>query len=139
LLVSVLPHLEQPQKAIDEAYRVLKPGGVFYVSAPFLNPFQKDPIDLVRFTCDGVAKLCARFERIDSGFNRGPASTMTELNVYFLALLFSFNSTILFRLNHYVFRWLFSWLKYMDVFLGQYKLAHLLHTGSFFVGRKPKA
>lgn len=38
--LAVLEHLEDPQAAVDEAFRVLKPGGVFVATCP--NPFWDD-------------------------------------------------------------------------------------------------
>lgn len=38
--LAVLEHLDNPQKAVDEAYRILKPGGVFVATCP--NPFWDD-------------------------------------------------------------------------------------------------
>lgn len=37
LSVSVLEHMSQPEKAIKEAYRVLKPGGLFIYTVPTLE------------------------------------------------------------------------------------------------------
>jgi len=90
--VSVLEHVRYPSKVVAEIFRILKPGGVIYVSVPFVFPFHADPDDFWRFSYKGVLILCEQFERIDSGFNRGPASTMHHLLVHFLAMLFSFTA-----------------------------------------------
>lgn len=87
--VSVLEHVRYPQKVMQEIYRILKPGGIVYISVPFVFPFHADPDDFYRFSFKGIAILCERFQCVDSGFNRGPASTMHHLLVHFMAMLFA--------------------------------------------------
>ena len=135
--VDLLQHIHRPHKAVSELFRILKPEGVLYITSPFIYPFHSDPYDFNRFSCDGLAVLCERFEKVDSGFNRGPASTFCHLSVHFFALLFSMNSSALHTANLYVFRWLLFWIKYLDVFLAKYKMAKTLHNGAYFIGRKP--
>jgi SAM-dependent methyltransferase len=137
--ISVLEHVRDPQRVVREIYRILKPGGVIYVSVPFVYNFHGDPDDFYRFSFRGVAILCEAFERLDNGFNRGPASAMQQLLPRFLAILFSFNSDTLYSVNLYVFRWGLAWMKYLDRFIGNYKMAYLIHGSSYFIGRKPIA
>ena len=135
--VSVLEHVRYPQKVVSEIFRILKPGGIVYVNVPFIFPYHADPDDFYRFSYRGITILCEAFEHIDSGFNRGPASTMHHLLVHFLAMLFSFNSRILYGVNVDLLRWLLFWVKYLDKFLAKYQMAYVIHTGSYFIGRKP--
>jgi SAM-dependent methyltransferase len=135
--VSVLEHVRYPQKVVSEIFRILKPGGVVYINVPFVFPYHADPDDFYRFSYRGIVILCEGFERIDSGFNRGPASTMHHLLVHFLAMLLSFNSRTLYGINVDVFRWLLFWVKYLDSFLAKYQMAYVIHAGSYFIGRKP--
>jgi SAM-dependent methyltransferase len=135
--ISVLEHVRYPQRVMSEIFRVLKPGGIVYVNVPFIFPYHSDPDDFYRFSYRGIDILCEAFERIDSGFNRGPASTMHHLLVHFLALLFSFNSRALYGVNVDLFKWLLFWVKYLDKFLAKYQMAYVIHAGSYFIGRKP--
>jgi SAM-dependent methyltransferase len=135
--VSVLEHVKNPQQAMKEIFRILKPGGIVYVNVPFIFPFHADPDDFYRFTYKGIDLLCDGFERIDSGFNRGPASTMVHLMVHFMAMLFSFNSRMLYGVNVDLFTWMLFWVKYLDKFLARYQMAYVIHAGSYFIGRKP--
>jgi SAM-dependent methyltransferase len=50
LITSVLEHLEEPQRAIDETYRLLRPGGHLLVSAPFFWHLHEEPRDFYRFS-----------------------------------------------------------------------------------------
>ncbi len=136
--VSTLEHVRYPQKVVAEIYRILKPGGLLYINVPFIFPFHADPDDFYRFSCNGVNILCEKFERLESGFNRGPASTMHHLLVHFLAMLFCFNSRMLYGINVDLFRWLLFWVKYLDAILSQYSMANVIHTGAYFIGRKPE-
>jgi SAM-dependent methyltransferase len=136
--ISVLEHVRYPEKVVAEMYRILKPGGLIYINVPFIFPFHSDPDDFRRWTSDGILILCENFERIASGWNRGPASTMHELLVKFAALLFSFNSQRLYGVMLDVFGWAFFWVKYMDVWMAKHPNAKVLHAGTYFLGRKPR-
>lgn len=57
LCISVLEHLENPQKAVNEMGRVLKRGGILIVAAPFLFPMHDVPNDYWRFTKYGLKYL----------------------------------------------------------------------------------
>jgi hypothetical protein len=39
---------------MKEINRILRPGGIVYISVPFIFPFNKDPQDLYRFTSYGI-------------------------------------------------------------------------------------
>ena len=83
------------KKVVREIFRIaVKPGGIIYISVPFIFPFHADPDDFYHFSYQGI-DLCEDFECIDSGFNRGPALTMHHLLVHFMAMLFCFNSKTL--------------------------------------------
>jgi SAM-dependent methyltransferase len=135
--VSTLEHVRYPHKVVSEIYRILKPGGLLYINVPFVFPFHADPDDFYRFSCNGIKILCEQFEQLDSGFNRGPASTMHQLLIHFFAMLFCLNSRTLYGINVDVFSWLLFWVKYLDAFLARYSMANVIHTGAYFIGRKP--
>lgn len=66
---QVLEHVEgDPQAAIDETHRVLKPGGFAIHTTCFINPIHAAPNDFWRFTPQALRLLCRRFqETIDVG------------------------------------------------------------------------
>jgi SAM-dependent methyltransferase len=65
LCTEVLEHLQEPQRAIDEMYRVLKPGGTLLLTTRFLFPIHDAPHDYYRFTKYGLRYLLRKFEILD--------------------------------------------------------------------------
>lgn len=57
VLLDVLEHLPAAMRAIAEANRVLRPGGVLIVQVPFLYPLHDEPFDFTRWTCHGLCDL----------------------------------------------------------------------------------
>jgi len=58
---QVLEHLEgEPQAAIDESFRVLKPGGLALHTTCFINPMHECPNDYWRFTPQALQLLTAK-------------------------------------------------------------------------------
>jgi SAM-dependent methyltransferase len=68
---AVLEHLEFPDKAVREMYRVLRPGARAYAATPFLQAFHGYPDHFQNFTLNGHRRL---FERAGFLIERiGPA------------------------------------------------------------------
>lgn len=89
LSIQVLEHLQNPEKAISEMSRVLKSGGMLFLSTNFLYPRHGSPHDYFRFTCDGLKTICNKHGlKIISiephgGFPAMCAQFMYELPTYF--------------------------------------------------------
>lgn len=67
--IEVFEHLSKPEVAAREVHRVLKPGGVAYISVPFLFHVHGDPFDFTRFTQTGLEVLFESFRKCEvSGF-----------------------------------------------------------------------
>src|SRR3954463_9838497 len=65
LCTEVLEHLPEPQRAIDEMFRVLVPGGQLLLTTRFLFPIHDAPHDYFRFTKYGLRHLLRRFEIVE--------------------------------------------------------------------------
>ncbi len=61
---QVIEHLENPQKAINESYRVLKTGGIAIHTTCFINYIHCFPKDFWRFSPDTLKYLCRDFSEI---------------------------------------------------------------------------
>jgi 2-polyprenyl-3-methyl-5-hydroxy-6-metoxy-1,4-benzoquinol methylase len=57
LCSEVLEHIPQPNKAISEVYRILRPGGKFILSVPYLGRLHEEPFDYFRYTKYGLQFL----------------------------------------------------------------------------------
>lgn len=64
LATEMLEHLHTPQKAIDEMYRVLKPGGRVILTTRFIFPLHNIPGDYWRFTRYGLTHLFRNFKHV---------------------------------------------------------------------------
>ncbi len=81
ICLSVLEHVREPQKAVEEIKRVLRPGGKTLVYTHFVYPYHARPpvyYDYFRFTEDGLRQLFGDFSRLEIKKHGG----------YFLALMF---------------------------------------------------
>lgn len=80
---SVLEHVENPFRAADEIYRILKPGGKCFVLVPFLHPYHAAGNaaykDFWRFSEDGVKCLFSKFSRIEICPEMGHLETIANL------------------------------------------------------------
>ena len=65
ILTEVLEHLTLPAQSINEIYRIIKPGGEFIGSAPFIFPIHGDPDDYYRFTDSALKLMLKKFKTVE--------------------------------------------------------------------------
>ncbi len=82
ICTQVLEHLESPQSAINEIYRILKKKGVLLLSVPFLNNYHMEPHDYWRFTEFSVRYLLKNFTSKDIN-NYGNSNVFTLASMGF--------------------------------------------------------
>jgi len=64
ICTQVLEHVKNPGKAVNEIRRVLRPGGVCVLSAPFIYPYHADPNDYYRFSREALEDLFSDFSQV---------------------------------------------------------------------------
>lgn len=65
ICTEVLEHTSNPFKAVDELYRIIKPGGTIAVSTPFNFRIHGPLPDNWRFTIHGLKELFKRFKKVE--------------------------------------------------------------------------
>lgn len=84
ICTGVLEHLEEPEAALRECYRILKPGGVAIYSVPFIWHLHEQPRDFYRYTKYGLQYLFnkSQFELVEIKALSGFWVTFGQLFVY---------------------------------------------------------
>ncbi|MFZ2072144.1 MAG: class I SAM-dependent methyltransferase, partial [Minisyncoccia bacterium] len=83
ICIAVLEHVENPIKAFEEMYRVLKPGGYLYAYVPFLYYYHAENGyygDFWRFTEDSLKFLARPFSQFELVSVRGAIGTWLKIS-----------------------------------------------------------
>jgi len=99
LCTAVLEHLEEPQRALHESYRVLKPGGYALYTIPLFWHIHEEPRDFFRFTEYGCRYLfeTAGFEVVEVLPMSGYWLTMATASAYHLRTILRGPTAVLAR------------------------------------------
>lgn len=86
ICTAVLEHLEEPEQAIRECFRVLKKGGYAIYSVPFIWQLHEQPRDFFRYSKFGLQYLFEKvgFEVIEVRPLSGFAVTFIQLHLYII-------------------------------------------------------
>ena len=133
---SLLEHVADPAKVILEIKRVLKPGGLVYITAPFIAGFHSSPSDYYRWTKQGLREMMASFEEKESGVMYGPTSAFLSILCEWLALVLSFGSRKLHQFLLIIFTIITSPLKLLDYLLYRFPSSQNIAYGFYFIGVK---
>lgn len=137
ILDHVLEYIQNPFKAAEEVWRVLKEGGVIYVSSAFIYPWHPKPRDNFRFSLSGLEILFSKFKILEKGKAKGPTSVFLSIFVYWLAYLFSLGNRTVFKILRSILIYLFFPLKYLDRILVKSGFEDFaIFSNVYIVGRK---
>lgn len=132
---AVLEHVMDPSQLVSEMFRILRGGGRFLVTVPFLEGFHGAPSDFQRYTICGLDVLFSKFNKIHSGIEAGPSSALAWVVRGWIG---SFaQSERVHRLLLFVGGWLVQPIKYFDIVLAKRRFAHKVAAGLYFLGEKP--
>lgn len=78
---EVLEHCPNPEIILQEANRILKPGGVFFFTVPFLWPLHEVPHDEYRYTPFSLKRILGEtgFEKIEIQATGGWHASMAQM------------------------------------------------------------
>lgn len=116
VLDCVLEHVSEPQKVIDEAYRILKEGGKIICTAPWIFPYHGYPKNFYNISKDGHKLLFSTFSKMEMEMHHGPSAALTNLVSEYFALAFSGKSQFLYTVFKGCFLLPIFWFKYLDIF-----------------------
>jgi SAM-dependent methyltransferase len=134
IIQAVLEHVVDPQRCVEQCFRVLKPSGLIYAETPFMQQVHGGCYDFTRYTLLGHRRLFRRFTEIESGAACGPGMALAWSYRYFLL---SFTSSRRARQIVSAFaRFTSFFLKYFDPFLIDKPAALDAASGVYFLGRK---
>lgn len=140
---SVLEHVPDPEKAVSEMFRVLKPGGRVYSEVPFMRGFHMEPVDYQRYTYSGIQALFERngFRIVEVGVCSGVGTAMSLFLSDFARALSRSRGIKRFHAINKVILWMLTWilqpLKYFDRFQEQSHMARVLACNFFVLAEKP--
>ena len=137
LFKNVIEHIRNPDAAMREIWRVLKPGGYLYIKLPFLQPFHAVPDDYQRHSWEGMKELLKEYKELERGIAVGPGSMLSWMLREWLAILTSFGSEKLYKIGILFWGWLTFWVKYTDVFFKGNALSHRVSSAYFGLYQKP--
>jgi SAM-dependent methyltransferase len=135
---EVLEHVQDPNKAVNEMYRVLKPNGTLYCQLPFIIGYHPGPTDYWRFTKEGISELLTKagFKIETIGITVGCASGFYRIAVEFFALLFSLPLPFAYHLFKAFFALVLFPIKWLDYLLSFSKEVDRIPGGYYIIARK---
>ena len=130
---SVIEHLSNPEKAVSELFRTIKPGGLVYAEIPFIGAYHMAPNDYQRYTISIFSRHGFFLE--NKGICSGPVTALVLLIQHAIVEAMPIGS-VQFLLK-VILTWVFHLLKYLDYYYNRLKGGEYLACNFFYLGRKP--
>jgi SAM-dependent methyltransferase len=128
---QVLEHVEKPWVMISEIARVIRPGGICILSAPFIVPYHADPNDFFRYTKNGLTSLF-----LNEGFEIVECESYGRLfSVFSEFFHFSFANPYDKKQNK-IMKKLYSIIEKISYVLDKFIANKIIYPNSYIVARK---
>lgn len=136
---QVLEHIKNPQKAVEEFYRVLKSGGYCLVTVPQLNELHEEPNDYFRFTKYGLEEIFRHsgFKIILIDQRGGFWSANMQIQIRYVIDLFRLNKIHLLRWIFQPFILLNGFLAILFDFFDKSRASRKHAIGWLIIAQKP--
>jgi SAM-dependent methyltransferase len=133
-------HIQNPDKAINECFRVLKKGGIIYFQVPFIIGYHPGPTDFLRFTKEGVEEFLTRagFSVRQIDITVGGATGYYRISVEFFAILVSGPINILYIPAKALFSFLLYPVKWFDFWFNWSRQKDRIPGGYFAIASKDR-
>ena len=133
---AVLEHDKNPQALVKEMYRVLKPGGLIYITTVFVASFHSSPNDYYRWSKQGLRELLSDFKEQEVDIICGPTSAMLSVFNEWLAIILSFGLRHLHQVLLIIFTIITSPLKIIDYLIYKFPGSQNIAYGFYYIGKK---
>ncbi len=133
---SLFEHVPDPISVLKEINRVLKPGGILYVSVPFMTPYHGSPDDFSRWTKSGLRSFFSNFNLIEDGVDGGPWSALLNFLAYWFGTIFSFGSKKIAPFLAFICMLILGPLKIFDFFFARLPGSDAVAAQLYFIGKK---
>lgn len=136
ICTGVLEHVANPGLAVKEIYRILKPGGRVFFEVPFMQTYHASPQDYYRWTPDGLRQILKDFILLEWHTAAGPGSALAWIFQETMAMTFSMNSTVLYKIGLRIFGYLAWPISLLDFLLEDHSMAWHAASGFSILGEK---
>jgi SAM-dependent methyltransferase len=126
ILDSVIEHVPNPQAVVEEARRVLKPGGKLLCISPFLFPYHGYPAHYCNFTRDGMQHLLRNFGDVVVEPHYGPTSALINVASEYVAVAIAGQRRTLYLSVRALMLLALGWFRFLDRWLIRSPHAHRL-------------
>lgn len=133
---SLLEHVPNPNKVAEEMTRVLKRGGLIYISAPFIHPYHASPDDFNRWSISGLKALYPELDIIESGVRSGPWSAFLMFFVYWLGVIFSLGYKKAAPFLTHFFMLFIGPFKFLDLIFLKFPGAEAVSAHLYIIGKR---